>query len=198
MSARRCNCGWQVGRTLLSVWMRRRARLPVLRVIASPTRNCAGAEFKNAAIANPARKADTMKCTLVFCLAALVAGAAVTETGPSGRIGPAAERAVHRRGRSQLSHRLLRRSAGQNAQPGPIGRPWRPLRPRLLPVSAVQSDTRLTALGTLSDDHRDDRLCTAGAAGPGLGHAAGAFPPEWLRSPAIGEDLSLPRADSLV
>ena len=59
----------------------------------------------------------------------------------------------------------------------------------------MQSDARLAAAGTLSDDHRDDRLRSAGAAGARLGHAAAAFPRERLRSAVAGQDLSLPRAE---
>ena len=45
----------------------------------------------------------------------------------------------------------------------------RPVRPGLLPVSAVQSVPRLAAAGALSDDDRDDRLRPAGACWAAIG-----------------------------
>ena len=56
-----------------------------------------------------------------------------------------------------------------------LARNGSPLRAGLLPVPAVQSQPALAPVGTLSDDHRDDRLRLSGTAGPRLGHAAGAF-----------------------
>ena len=45
---------------------------------------------------------------------------------------------LHRRGRPEHPHSLLRRAAGQNARPGPPGPPRDALPTRLLPVSPLQ------------------------------------------------------------
>ena len=73
-------------------------------------------------------------------LISLVAVAAVLAPAGLGVRRPLqAQRPVHRRGRHEQRPGLLRPSAGQVAQHRPAGGARRALRPRLLPVPAVQS-----------------------------------------------------------
>ena len=122
----------------------------------NPATPCAAVAFPPACTSN--QKSTTMKRSFAICFALVLAGGGVFS--PARAAAPARRPNVLFIAVDDLNCRI--HCYGDPLVKTPnldrLAQQRRPLRSGLLPVSPVQSEPHLAAVGTLSDDHRDDRF----------------------------------------